>query len=137
MGLLDAFGREYTYITSIGRSIFRLRHTKLGSHRTITEIVEEWGRERPHNIALLCQDRTHTYADLNAHANRYARWAIGQGIKKGDVVVLLMENRPEYLFAWLGVVKLGAVVALINTNLRGPALAHCIAIAHARHAIVG
>src|SRR6201999_3686444 len=75
--------------------------------------------------------------DLNAHANRYARWAMAQGVKKGDVVALLMENRPEYLFAWLGVVKLGGVVALINTNLRGPALAHCIAIANARHAIVG
>jgi len=137
MSLLDAFGREYTYISSIGRSLFRLRHTKPDSHRTITEIVEEWGRNRPDNIALLYQDQTHTYAELNAHANRYARWAMAQGVKKGDVVALLMENRPEYLFAWLGVVKLGGIVALINTNLRGPALAHCIAIANARHAIVG
>ncbi len=137
MGLLDAFGREYTYITSIGRSIYRLRHTKPDSHRTISEIVEEWGRTRPDNIAILYQDQTHTYADLNAHTNRYARWALAQGMRKGDVVVLLMENRPEYLFAWLGVVKLGGVVALINTNLRGAALAHCIAIANARHAIVG
>ena len=48
-----------------------------------------------------------------------------------------MENRPEYLFAWLGIVKLGGVVALINTNLRGQPLAHSIAIADARHAIVG
>jgi fatty-acyl-CoA synthase len=137
MSLLDAFGREYTYISSIGRSIFRLRHTKPDSHRTITEIVEEWGRNRPTNIALLYQDQTYSYADLNAQANRYARWALAQGVKKGDVVVLLMENRPEYLFAWLGVVKFGGVVALINTNLRGPALAHCIAIANAQHAIVG
>ncbi len=137
MSLLDGISREYTYISSIGRSLFRLRHTKPDSHRTITEIVEEWGRNRPNNIALLYQDQTHTYAALNAHANRYARWAMDQGVKKGNVVVLLMENRPEYLFAWLGIVKLGGVVALINTNLRGPALAHCIAIANARHAIVG
>jgi fatty-acyl-CoA synthase len=137
MGLLDGISREYTYISSIGRSIFRLRHTKPDSHRTITEIVEDWGRNRPGNIAVLYQDRIHTYADLNAQANRTARWAMAQGVKKGDVVLLLMENRPEYLFAWLGVVKLGGVVALINTNLRGPALAHCVAIANARHAIVG
>src|SRR5215475_4662243 len=99
MSLLDAFGREYTYISSIGRSIFRLRHTKPDSHRPITEIVEDWGRNRPDNIALLYQDQTHSYAELNAYANRYARWALAQGVKKGDVVVLLMENRPEYLFA--------------------------------------
>jgi fatty-acyl-CoA synthase len=137
MGLLDAVGREYTYISSVGRSLYRLRHTKPESSRTISEIVEEFGRDKPGNIAILYQDRTHTYADLNAEANRYARWAMAQGIRKGDAVALFMENRPEYLFAWLGIVKLGGIVALINTNLRGQPLAHCIGIANARHAIVG
>ena len=137
MGLLHAIGREYTYISSIGRSLYRLRHTKPDSPRTISDIVEEFGRNRPNNIAILCQDRTHSYAELNKAANRYAHWALAHGIRKGDVVVLLMENRPEYLFAWLGIVKLGGVVALINTNLRGHPLAHCIGIANARHAIVG
>src|SRR5262249_37927878 len=56
---------------------------------------------------------------------------------KGDVVALLMENRPEYLFAWTGLVKIGAVAALINTNLREKALAHSIAVAEARHLILG
>ena len=137
MGLLHAIGREYTYISSLGRSLYRLRHTKPDSPRTISDIVEEFGRNRPDNIAILCQDHTCTYAELNAAANRYTRWALAQGIRKGDVVALFMENRPEYLFAWLGIVKLGGVVALINTNLRGQPLAHCIAIATARHAIVG
>jgi fatty-acyl-CoA synthase len=137
MGLLHAVGREYTYISSIGRSLYRLRHTKPDSPRTISDIVEAFGRNRPDNVAILYQDQTHTYADLNAHANRYAHWAMARGIRKGDVVVLLMENRPEYLFAWLGIVKLGGVVALINTNLRGQPLAHCIGIAQGRHAIVG
>ena len=38
-------------------------------------------------------------------------------VAKGEVVALLMENRPEYLMAWLGLVKTGAVAALINTHL--------------------
>ena len=137
MGLLHAIGREYTYISSIGRSLYRLRHTKPESPRTISDIVEEFGRSKPATIAILYQDRTYTYAELNAAANRYARWAMAQGIRKGDVVALFMENRPEYLFAWLGVVKLGGIVALINSNLRGQPLAHCVGIAQARHAIVG
>ena len=137
MGLLHAIGREYTYITSIGRSLYRLRHTKPDSPRTISDIVEEFGRDRPGNIAILYQDRTHTYAQLNEAANRYAHWAMARGIGKGDAVALFMENRPEYLFAWLGIVKLGGVVALINTNLRGQPLAHSIGIANAHHAIVG
>ena len=137
MGLLHAIGREYTYISSVGRSLFRLRHTRPDSPRTISDIVEEFGRSRPDNIAVLYQDDVYTYAQLNAAANRYAHWAVARGIHKGDVVVLLMENRPEYLMAWLGIVKLGGVAALINTNLRGQPLAHSIAIAGARHAIVG
>ena len=59
------------------------------------------------------------------------------GIGRGTPVALLMENRPDYIAAWLGLFKVGAQVALINTNLVGTALAHSIAISGARHAIVG
>jgi fatty-acyl-CoA synthase len=62
---------------------------------------------------------------------------LAQGIGHGSVVALLMENRPDYICAWLGLFKAGAQVALINTNLSGAALAHSISISGARHAIVG
>jgi fatty-acyl-CoA synthase len=48
-----------------------------------------------------------------------------------------MDNRPEYIAVWLGLFKLGAVVALINTNLRGATLAHSIATCAARHLVLG
>ena len=51
--------------------------------------------------------------------NRYARWALEQGLGKGDVVCLLMPNRPEYMAIWLGITRVGGVVALLNTNLAG------------------
>ena len=47
-----------------------------------------------------------------------------------------MPNRPEYLAIWLGISKVGGVVSLINTNLRGSALAHCIDIVAPKHIIV-
>jgi fatty-acyl-CoA synthase len=52
------------------------------------------------------------------------------------VVTILMANRPEYLMAWLGLLKAGAVGALVNTNLTGQALCHSIAIAGGRHLIL-
>jgi len=137
MGLFDGISREAIYISSIGRSLYKLRHTGPDSTRTISDIVADFARDKPGNIAVLYQDRTLTYADLAAGANRYAHWAMGQGVRKGDVVALFMEGCPEYLMAWLGVAMLGAVTALINTNQRGPALAHSAAIANARHAIIG
>jgi fatty-acyl-CoA synthase len=52
------------------------------------------------------------------------------------VVALLMPNRPEYLCIWLGLSHVGIVVALINTELRGQALAHCLKIVAPKHVIV-
>jgi fatty-acyl-CoA synthase len=137
MGLSDAITREYTYVSSVGRTLFRLRHTTPDSPRTISDIFEDFARAKPDNIAVLHQDRTLSYADLAAGANRYARWAMERGVRKGDVVALFMEGRPEYLMAWLGMVKLGATAALINANLRGVPLAHSIGIAGAKHVVLG
>ncbi len=68
-------------------------------------------------------------------ANRYSRWAL-ERLAKGDVVCLLMPNRPEYIAIWLGITRMGAVVALINTNLVGASLAHAITSVSPRHVIV-
>ena len=73
-------------------------------------------------------DLTLSYRALAARANRYARWALAQGLAKGETVGLLMPNRPDYMAAWLGISRIGGVVALLNTNLTGQALAHCIDI---------
>ena len=47
-----------------------------------------------------------------------------------------MTNRPEYFAVWLGITSVGAVVSLLNTNLSGPSLAHCMRIVEPRHVIV-
>jgi fatty-acyl-CoA synthase len=47
-----------------------------------------------------------------------------------------MPNRPEYMAIWLGITAIGGVVALLNTNLRGRALAHCVDIVAPKHLIV-
>jgi len=47
-----------------------------------------------------------------------------------------MENRPEYMAIWLGITRIGGVVALLNTNLSGPSLAHSVRIAEPKRIIV-
>jgi len=59
------------------------------------------------------------------------------GLKKGDVVGLLMENRPEFVGIWLGLSKIGVVTALINYNLKLVSLAHSINVANCRCLIHG
>jgi fatty-acyl-CoA synthase len=88
----------------------------------IGELAERYG-DAP---ALISKRESLSYRTLAARANRYARWARRCGVGKGDAVCLLMPNRPEFMAIWLGVIEIGGVVALLNTNLSGLLLAHCI-----------
>lgn len=137
MTVAAAIRREYVFLSHILRTLWMLRHVRATSSCTIVDIVEEQARRRPHAPALIHQDGELGYAEMNARADAYACWAIAQGIGQGDCVALLMENRPDYVCAWLGLFKAGAQAALINTNLMGQALAHSISLCGARHIIVG
>src|SRR3989442_4398925 len=98
----------------------------------IDKLAEKFG-EAP---ALLSDRERLTYRALAARPNRYARWALDQGLAKGDTVGLIMPNRPEYMAIWLGITRVGGVVALLNTNLAGPSLAHCVNIVAPKRLIV-
>lgn len=137
MNPFEGLRREAIYISSVGRTLFLLRHVKPDSPITAVDIVEHFASTTPSAPAILYLDETITYRQLDEAANRYARWAKAAGIGRGEVVALLMENRPEYLFAWLGLLKAGATVALLNTNLRGMPLAHSISAAAPRHLVSG
>lgn len=89
------------------------------------------------NIAFRFEGQSTTYAEFDAQASRFANWALAQGLKPGDCIALFMENRPDYVAAWAGFAKVGVVTALINHNLEGDALAHCVNIAGARLIVTG
>ncbi len=98
----------------------------------IEELAEKFG-DAP---ALLSDRECLTYRELTERSNRYARWALGLGLVTGDAVCLLMPNRPEYMAIWLGITRVGGVVALLNTNLFDRSLAHCIDVVEPKHVVV-
>jgi fatty-acyl-CoA synthase len=104
--------------------------------RILPIVIEEIAAQSGDRPALLSDRESMTYGELAARANQYARWALDRGLAKGDVVCLLMTNRPEYFAIWLGITSVGGVVALLNTNLVGPSLAHCINVVASKHLIV-
>jgi fatty-acyl-CoA synthase len=105
-------------------------------HRNLSTVIEERAAQLGDTPALLSDRECMTYWELSQRINRYARWALEQGIGQGEVVGLLMTNRPEYLAVWLGITSVGGVVSLLNTNLSGPSLAHCINVVTPKHLIV-
>jgi fatty-acyl-CoA synthase len=104
--------------------------------RTLPVVVEELADRFGEAPALLGEQQILTYRELAQASNRYSRWALQHGIGLGDCVCLLMPNRPEYLAIWLGISRVGGIVALLNTSLRGASLAHCVGAARPRHVIV-
>ncbi|ARN83573.1 long-chain-acyl-CoA synthetase [Methylocystis bryophila] len=90
---------------------------------------------RPHAPALISDQESYTFGQLAERSNRYARWAIDNDLRKGDVVALMMENRAEYVAIWLGLNRAGVVVALLSTSLTGRALEQCLRVSRSRMVI--
>jgi non-ribosomal peptide synthetase component F len=70
MSLTTAIKREYTYVTTIVRTLWLLRLVKPNATRSIVDIVEGQAAKRPDNAALLYLDQVMTYGQMNARANR-------------------------------------------------------------------
>src|SRR6184192_1304841 len=104
-------------------------------HRVFPSVIDELAEKFGDTPALVSDRERLTYRDLAERSNRYARWALDHGLGKGDAVCLLMPNRPEYMAIWLGITRIGGVVALLNTNLSGASLAHCINTVSPKHVI--
>jgi fatty-acyl-CoA synthase len=104
--------------------------------RIFPRVIEERAAEFPEAPALLSDRECFTYRALAERANQYSRWALTQGLRKGECVGLLMGNRPEFMAIWLGITQAGGVVALLNTNLMGLSLAHSINIVAPKHLLV-
>ena len=99
-------------------------------------VVEEHAAACPSDPALLMDGACWSYSDLASRARHYAGWAVGQGLRPAEAVCLLMANCPDYVAVWLGISRVGSVVALLNTNLTKDGLVHCARKANARYIIM-
>ncbi len=136
MGFFEQFRGDLICLRGALRTLKATTPIAKHPNRVFPLIIEELADRHGDAPALLSDRERFTYRELAARANRYARWALAQRLAKGDTICLIMPNRPEYLAFWLGVTSVGGVVALINTNLTGVSLAHCINVVHPTHVVV-
>ena len=104
---------------------------------TAADRLEERAVDAGDEPFILFEDQSISYAQMNARANRVANAATAAGLGKGDVVALLMLNRPEFVMMWLGLAKAGIVTALLNTTATGDVLVHALRQVGAKALIVG
>ena len=136
VGFFDAVRRELTYVRTGLTLTRRVRDVKPDSAFTTADLFEQWVKKTPDAPAIYFEDRVVTWKEFDQGASRFTRWAMDVGVGRGDAVAILMENRPEFLMAWYGLIKIGAIGALINTHQTAAPLAHSLNISGARHLIL-
>jgi fatty-acyl-CoA synthase len=93
---------------------------------TVMDAFESVVARQPGHPCLIYDDETVTYGELDTLAARYATLAREAGLREGEVAAVMVENRPEFFAAWMGLAKIGVTAALINTFARKRALEHAL-----------
>jgi carnitine-CoA ligase len=94
--------------------------------RTVGRLLEDKARTIGDKVYFRHDGLAGTYRDIDADANRVANALLDVGLRKGDRVCLMLGNSVEFLHAWFGAAKIGAVIVPINTALKGPLLQYII-----------
>lgn len=128
--------REETQQKLDRRSV-AVSHIKPKDKYTIADRLEEQAENYSDRPFLIYGEQSLTYADVNRESDRLAHHLYLRGLKCGDVCAMALENRPEFYVAWFALVKIGAVVAFINTQISGRILKHAITASTAKLVLVG
>ena len=126
---------EFNGISSLIDLFFCVRLTQryLGMEKrhSFCDTFEKLVDENPEFTQIITVDDAlnHSLASLDKTANMVAQWGISEQLQTtGSTVGLLMLNRPEHPSAWLGIAKIGCSTAMLNTNISGASLIHCVEI---------
>jgi len=67
-----------------------------------------------------------TYAEFGNNVQSIAKWLVDQGIKNGDKIAVLSENRPEWGATYLGVQAAGAIIVPVDSMMPSSGIRHII-----------
>ncbi|WP_449284876.1 long-chain-acyl-CoA synthetase [Marinobacter sp. PE14] len=104
---------------------------------TLGTLIDNNAKNLGARPAILFEDRSITWSELNDWANRIARYLQDQGLAKGDAIAIFLENRPELLAVVAGAAKLGVACAMLNTSQKGEVLEHSINLIEPKMVVVG
>ncbi|MGH9000601.1 MAG: AMP-binding protein [Acidimicrobiia bacterium] len=95
-----------------------------GEFPTVPELLDARAKSHGDRLAVSFEGTPCTFEELNERADRVHAWLSAAGVRPGESVALLMRNSLEFLYAWLGAAKAGAVSIPVNTAMVGEALAY-------------
>ncbi|XP_062860722.1 solute carrier family 27 member 2a [Trichomycterus rosablanca] len=95
-------------------------------------------QKNPDKPFLLFEGTSYSYQQVDRRSSQAARALLTHArLQQGDTVALFLGNEPEFVWVWLGLLKLGCTAALLNTNIRSRSLLHCFTCCGAKVLIAG
>ncbi|TQS37679.1 hypothetical protein Golomagni_01843 [Golovinomyces magnicellulatus] len=99
-------------------------------------LFEESVLRKPNDECIWSREGIYSWSQVYRKVNQYGNWLLSQRVHAGDYVAIYLTNSPDFMFVWLGLLSIGATPVLINTNLTGNALLHCLKISSAKILLV-
>ncbi|KAJ5984775.1 hypothetical protein N7522_011971 [Penicillium canescens] len=99
-------------------------------------VLLETVKRHPDMTCLWTRERSYTYQEVQDQACQYAHFFLSQGVKKGELVAVYLQNSAEFMAVWVALWSIGCAPAAINYNLSGDALLHCLKISGSKLLLV-
>jgi long-chain acyl-CoA synthetase len=103
---------------------------------SVPDLLRETARRMPDKAALIFHDQPISYAAVEHEVERAAGGLAGLGIRKGDRVAVMVHNVPQFVYAYYGILRLGAVMVPLNTMYTIEEVGTIVADAEARAIVV-
>ncbi|WOE30557.1 MULTISPECIES: long-chain-acyl-CoA synthetase [unclassified Acinetobacter] len=140
IGFADIATKLPKFISKVPHILSGLKQAYLRTPHTPTGLgiaFEKAVRRNPTGYALKFEQQQFTYAELNQWANQIAHFYLSLGLQKGDVIAIMMQNRPELIATVIALAKIGVISALVNTSQAGQVLSQSINLVQPTAIIVG
>jgi crotonobetaine/carnitine-CoA ligase len=93
---------------------------------TLLELLDRRVERGGNEPALLFGDQRYTWAEFDRATDGFAAGLAELGVRRGDTVALFIGNSADFVLAWWGVVKAGAVEVPVNTAYKGALLRYVV-----------
>ena len=123
--LMESEKQRYNTLNKENIEFLMNRYNKV-NRWVIADMIRRSSYHYPDKKAVIFQNKTLTYAELEAECNRVANALSDLGVRKYDRVAILAHNTIHHVLTWLGCAKIGAIYLAINYLLRGKDISYCI-----------
>ena len=80
----------------------------------LADYLRAWAQRTPDKASIIYYGREVSFRELDGLSDAFAAWLHQNGIGKGDTVAVFLPNCPQFLVAFFGILKIGAIHVPVN-----------------------